>query len=181
MGVGKECDNRCDMSTAKVGAFNVIQHALNAVETSLPKDLVKGKGTGSVTAKWGSQDPQRRSCKDLEEIYKEEVWTVKISKGEVLTVQIYKEEDQTVQCKLDDSQSIEMQIGKEEVLEDPGRSGRTQGGPIKDVRNLFQLTIMKIIAKVLTFIRFSEGCFTTEPNTKTVIEMISWEESIQDG
>nr|CCI55326.1 PH01B001I13.22 [Phyllostachys edulis] len=260
MGVGKECDNRYDMSIAKVRAFNVIQPALNVVKTSLPKGTVKAKARRGGPAKtmrrscseqgeilahrevltvgspkkrskrprlnapeevrkgkeevltrkggldgWISIKEVQRSrsivnrevCKDLQrggpdgqmykeevwtvkiskgevltsrssrrevwtvkiskggdlnvqiykeevwtvkiskgkvltvQIYKEEVWTVKISKGEVLTVQIYKEEDQTVQCKSDDSRSIEMQIGKEEVLEDPGRFGRTRGGPIK--------------------------------------------------
>ena len=37
MGVGKECDNRYGTSTAIVGSFNAMQHALNAMKTSLPQ------------------------------------------------------------------------------------------------------------------------------------------------
>lgn len=43
----------------KVRAFNVIQHALNAVKTSLPKDLVKGIGYLGVWLPSGAAKTRR--------------------------------------------------------------------------------------------------------------------------
>nr|ADB85295.1 hypothetical protein [Phyllostachys edulis] len=119
--------------------------------------LVVNKGRSSPTGEVltvGS--PKRRSKRSRssapEEVRKgkEEVLTCKggpdgwISKGEIgpsngdpkaqrrWDVQTIRtsHQDQAVHCKSDDSHSIEVEIDREDILEDLGRSGGTQGGPI---------------------------------------------------
>ena len=52
---------------------------------------------------------------------------------------------------------------------------------LKDVRNLFQATIVKILAKVLTFLRLSEGGSKIESKQKYDLETCSWVNDDQDG
>ena len=51
---------------------------------------------------------------------------------------------------------------------------------LNDVRNLFQATIVKILAKVLTFLRLSEGGSKTESKRKYDLTTCSWVNDDQD-